>query len=127
MPSDRTDPFDRHETPMTISYNPNFSFPFSFFNSHFLSLSIHIQYSPPDMSDQNQFLSDSTDDATSSHRRYHPYRRQPPITCRHTHFYFPSGNFFMRIQGWLFRLHSEVILTPPSHIRSHFLDRKSVV
>ena len=77
------------------------------------------------MSDRNHFLSDSTDDATSSYTRYHPYRRQPPITCQHTHFYFPSGNFFVRIRGWLFRLHSEIILTPSSHIRSRFLSSQT--
>ena len=77
------------------------------------------------MSNRNHILSDSTDDATSSQRRYHPYGRQPPITCWHTHFYFPSGNFFMRIWGWLFRLHSEVILTPSSYIRSRFLSSQT--
>ena len=72
------------------------------------------------MSTRNNFLSDTTDDATSSHRRYHPYRRQPPISCRHTYFYFPSGNFFLRIQGWLFRIHSEIILPPSMNIQSRF-------
>ena len=72
------------------------------------------------MSTQNNFLSNTTDDATSSHRRHHPYRRQPPISCHHTYFYFPSGNFFLRIRGWLFRVHSEIILPPSMHMQLRF-------
>ena len=73
------------------------------------------------MSNRNEFPSETTDDAMSPPRRLSPHRRQPPVSCRHTHFYFPTGNFFMRIRGWLFRLHSEIILPLSTHVQSRFL------
>ena len=71
------------------------------------------------MSNRNDPLAEMTDDAMSPPRRPSPCR-QPPISCHHTYFYFPTGNFFMQIRGWLFRIHSEIILPPSTYMQSCF-------
>ena len=72
------------------------------------------------MANQHDTSPEKTDNDTTILPQIQPHKESHPISYRHMFFYFSTGNFFIWIHGWLFRIHSEVVLPSSPYMQFCF-------